>query len=273
MTAGEGGEKPTLALLNLDETIGEGENPPLDRYNVGEAAQDDNGTADDTDVTTITVSETPTQVQAIGELSTDVGALESLFANANVDFGTDGAGPDGGISKSLALVLSGESVATSLTATALEGTALEGMSEAERAIVLVQVDADTIEGHIVGDGDPQTADEFVAFRITLVGGSDPSTATITVTQFLAIDHGGSEDPSVFDEQAFLNTIGADTLSLQLTTTATDGDGDQASLPVQVTLIGNETTFVAFDDDGPAVTAGEGGDTAPAWPAQPGRDDW
>ena len=128
------------------------------------------------------------------------------------------------------------------------------MSEAERAIVLVQVDADTIEGRIVGDGDPQTADEFVAFRITLVGGSDPSSATITVDQFLAIDHGGSEDPSVFDEQAFLNTIGADTLSLQLTTTATDGDGDEASLPVQVTLIGNETTFVAFDDDGPTVTS-------------------
>ena len=36
-------------------------------------------------------------------------------------------------------------------------------------------------------------------------------------------------------------------------TITDGDGDHASSPVQVTVIGNETTFVAFDDDGPTVT--------------------
>ena len=102
-------------------------------------------------------------------------------------------------------------------------------------------------------------DEFVAFRITLEGGSDPATAKITVDQFLAIDHGGSEDPSVFDEQTFLNLVGGGTLNLQLTTTVTDGDGDQVSSPVQVNLIGNETSFIAFDDDGPTVTAGEGGE--------------
>ena len=87
-------------------------------------------------------------MQAIGELSTSAGALANLFAAANVDFGTDGAGPEGGISNVLTLVLSGATVGTNLTATALHGTALEGLSAAERAIVLVRVDSNTIEGRI-----------------------------------------------------------------------------------------------------------------------------
>ena len=205
-------------------------------------------------MTAITVSTAPNQGQAIGELSTSAGALAALFPAAVIDFGTDGPGANGGVSNVLTLVLSGETVGTNLTATALKGTALEGLSEAERAIVLVQVDANTIEGRIVGTAD--AGDDFVAFRITLEGGSDPATAKITVDQFLAIDHGGSENPSVFDEQTFLNLVGEGTLNLQLTTTATDGDGDQVSSPVQVNLIGNENSFIAFDDDGPtlAVTA-------------------
>ena len=63
---------------------------------------------------------------------------------------------------------------------------------------------------------------------------------ITVDQFLAIDHDGSEEPSALDEQTFLTLVGGGTLNLQLTTTVTDGDGDQVSSPVQVNLIGNET---------------------------------
>ena len=190
-------------------------------------------------------------------MSTSAGALAALFPAAVIDFGTDGPGANGGVSNVLTLVLSGETVGTNLTATALKGTALEGLSEAERAIVLVQVDANTIEGRIVGTAD--AGDDFVAFRITLEGGSDPATAKITVDQFLAIDHGGSENPSVFDEQTFLNLVGEGTLNLQLTTTATDGDGDQVSSPVQVNLIGNENSFIAFDDDGPTITRGEGGE--------------
>ncbi|MBR1251493.1 VCBS domain-containing protein, partial [Bradyrhizobium sp. AUGA SZCCT0169] len=261
ITRGEGGETPSLTTLNLDETIG------ADRYNAallpsaeGESnGGPSNGSLDDTGVSTITVSTTPAQTQAIGELSTPAGALANLFAAANVDFGTDGAGPQGGISNALTLVLSGESVATTLTATALEGTALAGMSAAERAIVLVQVNATTLEGRIAGTA--AEGDEFVAFRITLEGGSDPATAKITVDQFLAIDHGGSENPSVLDEQTFLNLVGEGTLNLQLTSTVTDGDGDQASSSVQVNLIGNENSFIAFDDDGPTVTHGEVGETS------------
>ncbi|WP_167532850.1 immunoglobulin-like domain-containing protein [Bradyrhizobium cajani] len=260
VTRGEGSELPSLGLLNLDETIGQEDGPQTDRYNIGETESNGitpNGTLDDTGVTSVTVSTAPAQSQAIGELSTPVGGLANLFPAALVDFGTDGPGPDGGVSNVLKLVLSSETVGTNLTATALAGTQLAGLDAAARSIVLVQVNDTTIEGRIFGDGVAGNGDEYVAFRITLENASDPATAHITVDQFLAIDHGGSEDPSVFDEQIFLHLTDAGTLNLQLTTTATDGDGDQASSVVQVNLIGSENTFIAFDDDGPTITREEG----------------
>ncbi|WP_244550347.1 DUF5801 repeats-in-toxin domain-containing protein, partial [Bradyrhizobium sp. cf659] len=260
VTRGEGSELPSIGLLNLDETIGHEDSPLVDRYNTGETESNGvtpNGTLDDTGVTTITVSTAPTQGQAIGELSTPAGGLANLFPAALVDFGTDGPGPEGGISNVLKLVLSSETVGTNLTATALAGTSLAGLDAAARSIVLVQVNDTTIEGRIVGDGVANNGDEYVAFRISLVNASDPATAHITVDQFLAIDHGGSEDPSVFDEQILLHLTGTDTLGLQLTTTVTDGDGDHASSTVQVNLIGSENSFIAFDDDGPTITREEG----------------
>ncbi|MBR0952921.1 DUF5801 repeats-in-toxin domain-containing protein, partial [Bradyrhizobium canariense] len=260
VTRGEGSELPSIGLLNLDETIGHEQSPLIDRYNTGETESDGvtpNGTLDDTGVTTVTVSTAPTQAQAIGELSTPAGGLINLFPAAVVDFGTDGPGPNGGVSNVLTLVLSSETVGTNLTATALAGTPLASLDAAARSIVLVQVNDTTIEGRIVGDGVANNGDEYVAFRIVLENAGDPATAHVTVDQFLAIDHGGSEDPSVFDEQILLHLAGADTLGLQLTTTVTDGDGDQASSTVQVNLIGSENSFIAFDDDGPMITREEG----------------
>jgi T1SS-143 domain-containing protein len=245
ITAGEGGETTPLAVLNLDETTG------ADRYNAGETESSggaSNG-ADDK-AATVTVSVAPFAAQAIGELSTGTGALAGLFTAAGIDFGTDGPAAGGGITNELSLVLSSETVGTNLTATALAGTALQGMTSGQRAIELVQVNATTIEGRLVGDGIASNGDEYVAFRITLENPNDPATAKITVDQFLAIDHGGSENPSVFDEQTLLTLIGNGALDLKLVTTVTDGDGDHASLPVQVNLIGNENSFIAFDDDGP-----------------------
>ncbi|WP_291865952.1 DUF5801 repeats-in-toxin domain-containing protein [Bradyrhizobium sp.] len=273
ITRGEGeGEQGFIGDIELDETIGEGESEdpegpsslvPLaaDRYNGSETESfggPTNGTADDTGVTAITVSTAPTQAQAIGQLSTSAnpGALLGLFPPAIVNFGTDGPGPNGGISNAFTLVLSGATVATTLTATALAGSPLENLGAAARQIELVQVNDTTIEGRIVGDGIPGNGDEFVAFRITLVDANTP-TAHITIDQFLAIDHGGSENPSQFDEQAFLNLIGNGTLDLKLVTTVTDGDGDFASSPVQINLIGNERSFISFDDDGPILVKAEG----------------
>ncbi|WP_314946419.1 immunoglobulin-like domain-containing protein, partial [Bradyrhizobium cosmicum] len=260
VTRGEGSELPSIGLLNLDETVGHEDSPLTDRYNTGETESDGvtpNGTLDDTGVTAITVSTAPTQAQAIGELSTPAGGLINLFPAALVAFGTDGPGPDGGVSNVLTLVLSSETVGTNLTATALAGTPLASLDAAARSIVLVQVNDTTIEGRIVGDGIANNGDEYVAFRIVLENASDPATAHVRVDQFLAIDHGGSEDPSVLDEQIFLHITGADTLGLQLTTTVTDGDGDHASSTAQVNLIGSENSFVAFDDDGPMITRNEG----------------
>lgn len=244
ITAGEGGETAPLAVLDLDETIG------ADRYNTGET-ESSGGASNGVDdkAATVTVSIAPLAAQAIGELSTGTGALAGLFTAAGVDFGTDGPAAGGGITYELSLVLSSATVGTSLTATALVGTALENMTAAQRAIELVQVNANTVEGRLVGDA-AVNGDEYVAFRITLENPNDPATAKITVDQFLAIDHGGSENPSVFDEQTLLTLIGNGALDLNLVTTVTDGDGDHASLPVQVNLIGNENSFVAFDDDGP-----------------------
>lgn len=245
ITAGEGGEATPLAVLDLDETIG------ADRYNTGET-ESNGGTSNGADdkAATVTVSTAPLQGQAIGELSTGTGALAGLFTAAGVDFGTDGPAAGGGITNELSLVLSSETVDTSLTATALVGTALGGMTSGQRAIELVQVNATTIEGRLVGDGVAANGDEYVAFRITLENPNDPATAKITVDQFLAIDHGGSENPSVFDEQTLLTLIGNGALDLKLVTTVTDGDGDHASFEDQVNLIGNENSFIAFDDDGP-----------------------
>jgi T1SS-143 domain-containing protein len=246
VTAGEGETTP-LAVLNLDETIG------ADRYN-GSETESGGGASNGADdkAATVTVSTTPVQGDAIGELSTGAGALANLFVAAGVDFGTDGPGANGGVAKDLSFVLSSETVGTTLTATKLVGTDLGSMTAAERAIELVKVDAYTIEGRLVGDGIPGNGDEYVAFRISIENPDDPATAKITVDQFLAIDHGGSENPSVFDEQTLLTLVGNGTLNLQLQTTVTDGDGDHVSLPVQVNLIGDESSFIAFDDDGPKV---------------------
>ena len=89
------------------------------------------------------------------------------------------------------------------------------------------------------------------FRITLLNPGNPATAQLQVDQFLPIDHGGSENPSVFDEQALLTLLGAGTLNLQLVTTVTDGDGDTATSSATVNLINSGTSFLSFDDDGPS----------------------
>ncbi|MDH8527901.1 hypothetical protein QIH07_27210, partial [Klebsiella pneumoniae] len=43
---------------------------------------------------------------------------------------------------------------------------------------------------------------------------------------------------------------------------TDGDGDVATSNATVTVIDSKTTLVNIEDDGPTVTAGEGGEVTP-----------
>ena len=168
------------------------------------------------------------------------------------DFGTDGPGPNDGYSQELSFELSGDQIPTNLRVTALDNTPLENLNAAARAIVLVQVNDTTIEGRIVGDGNPGTADQYVAFRITLNNANDPATATITVDQFLPIDH-GADQVSAFDEVTTLLTSGDGTLVLHQVTTITDGDTDTIVQDDTVNLLANENSFISFDDDGPLVS--------------------
>ncbi|MFZ5734794.1 MAG: DUF5801 repeats-in-toxin domain-containing protein, partial [Pseudomonadota bacterium] len=248
---GESEEQPSPQTISLalDETIGD------DRYNTGEleSANGDapNGTPDDTAATSVAAPSTaPADADAIGRITTAAGAIGSNFPVLSADFGTDGPGPNDGFSQQLSFILSG-SGATNLLATALKDTGLAGLDAAERAIVLVQVSDTVIEGRIVGDAAVE-GDEYVAFRLTLNNPDNPATATITVEQFLPIDH-GSDDTSVFDEfvPLLLNQEGS--LTLQLVTTVSDGDTDTIVQTDAISLVGNEDSFISFDDDGPKVT--------------------
>ncbi|KRA97542.1 hypothetical protein ASD83_10470 [Devosia sp. Root685] len=128
------------------------------------------------------------------------------------------------------------------------GTDLGGMSTAARTIWLYRQDDGTIIGRI-GKGTGATTDDFIALRITLTG--DPSNPQFTVEQFLPITHptgGSSHDESVslkFDDKDA-------SLSIKLTVTVTDKDGDVASDSESVKVIGDKTSIVEIQDDGPKI---------------------
>jgi T1SS-143 domain-containing protein len=252
-------EKAAIAL-NLDETVqpNGGTNPSYDRT-LGLEPQDANGGADDVDPTNSTTynrtpvaSTAPNADQAIGHTETATGLLDDLFNAPVINFGADGPAAGGGVSHLLSLVLSSASVATTLHVTALtDNPLLQGLSFADRTISLVKVSDTVIEGRIPGaDHVLGGADDYVAFRITLTEAGDPANAKISIDQFLPIDHGGTENPSVFDEQALLTLVGNGTLALKDTVTVTDGDGDSRTASAQVTLVSSGSSFISFDDDGP-----------------------
>ena len=256
-------------LRNLDESV-QPDGPfdaNYDRYNSGETESSGggiNGGDDDVDPPGApandfnqdpTVSIAPTADQAIGRLTTGAGALDDLFAFGTPDFGSDGPASSGSRVDVLSFQLLGSTSQTSLAVTALDNTALEPLLAAQRTIYLVKVSDTVIEGRIPGaDNTLGTGnDDYVAFRITLNNAGSPGTALITIDQFLPIDH-GSDDPSLFDEQALLNLLGDGALALRLTSTVKDLDGDIATSFADVNLISSGTSFIAFDDDGPSVTA-------------------
>lgn len=247
--------------LALDETVqpDNAGNPNFDHYDGAEAESGggaSNGGADDVISAagplynhTPVVSLSPLASQAIGSLTTVTGAIATQF-NVSAIFGADGPGPNGGLSENLSLVLSSNGAGTNLHATDTGDPLLAGLSENARAIYLVQT-GNVIEGRIAGADEVSNGgpDEYVAFRITLNNASDPSTASITVDQFMAIEHG---DISTFDENAILRLVGQDTLGLKLDVTATDGDLDPVEKSVTLNLANNDGSFISFDDDGPTV---------------------
>ncbi|MBA4097943.1 MAG: hypothetical protein C0484_14410, partial [Rhodospirillum sp.] len=94
-----------------------------------------------------------------------------------------------------------------------------------------------IEGR-ADDGDNNPDNDPVVFALTI----HPFTGEISMAQYRAVDHGGTEEPSALDEVTYL---GLDNLAVTLT--VVDGDGDKVANSVD---LGN---FVSFDDDRPTLT--------------------
>ncbi len=258
------------ANVELDETVqpNGATNPTYDRYNSpSEAGESGGGTSNggSDDVASapqvynrIPVLETnPSANEAIGTRTTQPGAIANLFTPGSLtpNFGADGPGPNSGVTKDLSFQLSGGAyVATNLFATDNGNPAFNTMLDAaDRAIFLHKISDTEVVGVIAGaDGVANGgADEFVVFRLTLNSPSDPANASITVDQFMPIDHGGTESPSVFDEVIQMAVTGG-TLGVQLDVSVTDGDLDPIT-DSAIAIIGSRGgSFISFDDDGPVI---------------------
>ena len=265
---GVGTPSPVSHLaLELDESVQPdgATNPAYDRYNGSETesgAGTANGGADDVAPVATNYNQTPVietaplAAEAIGSRTTDAGKIGQLFTGwSTAQLGADD--PAGSSTKTLGFALSQGGnpavyVATNLTATQTGAPELVGHDAGDRAIYLREVSSTVLEGRTAGaDGIPGNGDDFVAFRITLNGANNPATATITVDQFMAIDH-GADNPSIFDENLILRLADGASLGLKLDVTVTDFDGDPVSDSALVTLANNDGSFVSFDDDGPTV---------------------
>ena len=205
----------------------------------------------------------PNQAVAIGLVKTSAnghGTVAGLF-----DVDTDG-GADGiqSVVKAFSFDLrddrgnlvtsSTTGVKTNLVVTDVGSTALGNMSDAARTIWLYKLADGTIIGRI-GNGTGTTNDDYIALRITLSG--DPSNPQFTVEQFLPIEHpygGSSHDEGIslkFDDKDA-------SLSIKLTVTVTDKDGDTATDSESVKVIGDKTSIVEIQDDGPTISGSASG---------------
>ncbi|MCE5972343.1 hypothetical protein LZA78_02400 [Sinirhodobacter sp. WL0062] len=262
--------------LNLDETTGWlGADDLFNGAETESIQASANGNADDPNP----VQQTPVYVlkgdlgsaNHIGRLSTDVASGEDptsdvadLFADIVADYGRDEEGDfsgDGSVKYAYSLLLSSEEpIATNLYATA-QGD-LAGASLAERRIYLVE-DEGVIYGITAGvdgigdadefDGVDTTLDEYVAFKIELLDATDPANVRLQVTHYLTIDHGGTEDPAVFDEEIVMTLAVDEDLSLKRTVTIIDGDDDEVSADDSVKIADDTGGFLSFDDTGIAVS--------------------
>ena len=271
---GVGTPQPVSHLaLQLDESVQPdgAANPSYDRYNSPSEAGESgggaqNGAADDVDPAPAdqnynqapVIETAPVAAEAIGSRTTDAGKIGQLFTGwSGGQVGADD--PAQTTVKTLGFVLTQGNadalfVATNLTATQTGAPELANHDSGDRAIYLHRISETVLEGRIAGaDGSAGTGDDFVAFRITLNNANDPATATITVDQFMAIDH-GADNPSVFDENLILELAEGASLGLKLDLATTDFDGDPVSDSATVAIANDDGSFVSFDDDGPVVTS-------------------
>ena len=201
------------------------------QFNIGEkiAFEDDGPTltltlkegaalvVDETDGVTANASETDAAGGNLGVAT----VLGSALFNQNADFGSDGAAASG--SKVFALSVSAPGVASGFTD-----------AQTDQAIVLVNNNG-LIEGRV------GNALGLVAFAISVNASGDT-----TLTQLRAIEHSNTASD---DELSGGMTAG---VSMKLTETIKDGDGDTISASVDLGSV------VKFEDDGPTLTADAAG---------------
>lgn len=198
----------------------------------------------------------PALAVAIGEASTAVsgkGSVAGLF-DIDADGGADGIDSvekafsfdlrdaDGKIVKT-----SDQGVETTLRVTDVEGiAALGGLNDAQRTIYLYRIDENTIIGKIRGTS--ATGDEYIALKIELTGTAEEP--QFTVTQYLPIAH---PDGTSHDEGRSLYFKDSDaSLSIKLTATVIDKDGDTDESSASVKIIDDCDSIITIEDDGPKI---------------------
>lgn len=194
---------------------------------------------------------------AIGQVTSSAsgnGSVAGLFA-LDIDGGADGVQSvlkaftfDLRDDKGNLVTNTATGVETTLKVTQVAGTALGGLDDGERTIWLYRLDDKTIIGKIHGESG--TGDDYIALKIELTGTAE--NPQFTVTQYLPVDHpyGGSSH----DEGLSLKFDDKDaSLSIKLTATVTDKDGDTATDSESVKIIDNKNSIVTIEDDGPTIT--------------------
>ncbi|CAN7440657.1 DUF5801 repeats-in-toxin domain-containing protein [Devosia sp. LjRoot3] len=198
----------------------------------------------------------PALAVAIGGASTAVsgkGSVAGLF-DIDADGGADGIDSvekafsfdlrdaDGKIVKT-----SDQGVETTLRVTDVEGiAALGGLNDAQRTIYLYRIDENTIIGKIRGAS--ATGDEYIALKIELTGTAE--NPQFTVTQYLPIAH---PDGTSHDEGRSLYFKDGDaSLSIKLTATVIDKDGDTDESSASVKIIDDCDSIITIEDDGPKI---------------------
>jgi len=107
--------------------------------------------------------------------------------------------------------------------------------------IFLYLDGAVVNGRVGNDNGTANAAGLVAFSISV----DADTGEVTLEQDRAVVHDDPDDP--VESGASAATLAAADL-VTLTATATDGDGDTAEATADIGL------SLAFEDDGPAITA-------------------
>nr|WP_298688236.1 DUF5801 repeats-in-toxin domain-containing protein [uncultured Dongia sp.] len=195
--------------------------------------------ADANDPNTSPTSDEPAEA---GFFGTKTGSVAGLF-NA-VDFGADGA--QAGINPQYKLVLRTEAgenidIGTTEVPTNLSVSDPTGLYPVDN-IVLVAVSDYQVNGY-VGSYDADSSTNVLAFVVRV----DAATGELTVSQALPISHGiDGSSAAAHDDVASL--VVGDLGGIFVSLTATDGDGDKATVEAPAAL------GISFEDDGPMIMA-------------------